>query len=92
MRKKLLTIVCIILSFFVGFLSMYLVMYFYPNEVGRTVFKDTKNINIISNDSISESVDKLSNAVIVVQNIQNGKKVGSGTGFVYKMDSKNGYI
>ena len=92
MRKKLLTIVCIILSFFVGVLSMYLVMYFYPSEVGRTVFKDTKNVNIISNDSISESVDKLSNSVVVIQNIQNGIKVGSGTGFVYKMDSKNGYI
>ncbi len=92
MRKKLLTIICIILAFFVGLLSMYMIMYFFPSDLGKTVIKDTKNVNITSNDSISESVDKLYNAVVVVQNFNNGKQLGSGTGFVYKTDEKNGYI
>ncbi len=92
MRKKLAIIVTVILSLFVGALGMYLVMQYFPSDGIRTVFKDTKNVTITSNDSISESVDKLYNAVVVVQTTLNNQEVGSGTGFVYKMNDKKGYI
>ena len=92
MRKKIAIIVTIILSLFVGALGMYFVMQYFPSDVIRTVFRDTKNVTITSNDSISESVDKLYNAVVVVQTSLNNQSVGSGTGFVYKMDNKKGYI
>lgn len=92
MRKKLAIITTIILSIFVGASGMYLVMTNFSSDAIRTVFKDTKNVTITSNDSISESVDKLYDAVVVVQTSFNGQTVGSGTGFVYKIEDKKGYI
>jgi len=93
MRKKIAIITAIILSLFLGASGMYLVMKYLPGDgVIRTVFNDTKNVTITSNDSISESVDKLYDAVVVVQTSFNNQSVGSGTGFVYKMDDEKGYI
>jgi len=92
MRKKIAIIVTIILSLFIGAAGMYLVMQYSSSDVIRTVFRDTKNVNITSNDSISESVDKLYDSVVVVQTSFNNQKVGSGTGFVYKIDNDKGYI
>ena len=92
MRKKIAIIITIILSLFIGASGMYLVMKYVPSDTIRTVFRDTKNVTITSNESISESVDKLYDAVVVVQTSLNGQTVGSGTGFVYKIADKKGYI
>lgn len=92
MRKKIVIVSALILSLFIGAAGMYLFMYYLPSDGVKTVFSDTKNVTITSQDSISESVDKLYNAVVVVQTSFNNQKVGSGTGFVYKMDDDNGYI
>ena len=92
MRKRIITISSIILSFFVGAAGMYLLMNYLPNDTIRTVFRDTKNVTITSSDSISESVDKLNSSVVVVQTLSGVQQIGSGTGFVYKMDDKKGYI
>lgn len=93
MRKKIAIISSIILSIFIGALAMYLVMYFFPSsEAIRTVYRDTKDVTITESDSISESVDKLYNAVVVVQTSMGNQMIGSGTGFVYKMDDENGYL
>ena len=47
---------------------------------------------IVNNTGISESVEKIYNAVVLVENFKNGKLAGTGSGFVYKKDSKYGYI
>jgi len=47
---------------------------------------------IVNNTGISESVQKIYNAVVLVENFKNGKLTGTGSGFVYKKDSKYGYI
>ncbi|MBE6153669.1 MAG: PDZ domain-containing protein [Firmicutes bacterium] len=92
MRKKIAIIITVFTSLFVGALGMYFVMQYSSSDVIRTVFRDTKNVTITSNDSISESVDKLYDSVVVVQTSFNNQKVGSGTGFVYKLDKEKGYI
>ncbi len=93
MRKKIAIIVSIILSFFIGATGMYLVIHFFgDSDTIKTVFHDTKNVTVTEKDSISSSVDKLSNAVVVVQTSLNNQQVGSGTGFVYKKDNNKGYI
>ena len=92
MRKRIITISSIILSFFIGASGMYLLMNYLPSDSIRTVFRDTKNVTITSTDSISESVDKLNSSVVVVQTLSGVQQIGSGTGFVYKMDDKKGYI
>lgn len=91
MRKKIAITVSIILSFFVGASGMYLLVKFFPMETS-TVFRDTKNVKISETDTISSAVDKIYDAVVVVETSKGSQLVSSGTGFVYKMDDKYGYV
>ena len=59
------------------------------NESGSLV---KKNVTITSNDSINESIDKVYDSVVVVNNYQGGRLAGYGSGFVYKKEGKYGYI
>ena len=47
---------------------------------------------IVNNTGISDAVSKIYDSVVMVKNIKNGSDNGSGSGFVYKKDSKYGYI
>lgn len=90
MRKKLVTILCIILALVLGSSVTY---YYLTNtkEGVRTVYNN-KNVNITSNDSINESVNKIYDAVVVVETLNNNTAVSSGTGFIYKNEKGKGYI
>lgn len=46
----------------------------------------------VENGGISESVAKVYDSVVMVKVYKNGQNTGSGSGFVYKKDSKYGYI
>ena len=47
---------------------------------------------IVNNTGISDAVSKIYDSVVMVKSIKNGVDNGSGSGFVYKKDSKYGYI
>ena len=47
---------------------------------------------IVENGGISESVEKVYDSVVMVKIYKNKKYYGSGSGFVYKKDSKYGYV
>ena len=49
-------------------------------------------VTITDNGSISAAVEKVYDAVVLVQNYVNNKLYSTGTGFVYKVDSKYGYL
>ena len=92
MREKILNLVFVIFVFALGMGCTYLV-----NDQFLNIDKDTKTIvenrNVsITDDGIAEAVDKIYDAVVMIKNYQNGKYVGSGSGFVYKTDSQYGYI
>lgn len=91
MRKKIIIGVSIVLSFFLGASGMYLLFRFMPEE-STTIFRDTKNITITETDSIYEAVDKIYDAVVVVQTYKSKQQISTGTGFVYKVDDEYGYI
>ena len=75
-------IVCLVSTFL-------LVMYLDENEVNI----DTSNKNVTINDTgIADAVDKIYDAVVVVENYVNERLYGTGSGFVYKTDNKYGYI
>ena len=88
-------IILVLVTFFLGAGGMYAVIYFFP-----TNFIETKNVNTtkvvkdvsITETGLSESVDKIYDAVVVVETYKNDKLIGSGTGFVYKEEAKKGYI
>ena len=55
----------------------------------------TKTINgktIVEKTSISDSVEKAKDAVVMISSYKGDTEASTGTGFVYKTDNKYGYI
>ena len=96
-RKKNIVIRGIIVAstFVLGCLVMYLFLYFCPTKFIKSknvnTTKVVKDVNIIDT-GLSEAVDKIYDAVVVVETYKNGILIGSGTGFVYKSGEKVAYI
>lgn len=88
MRKVVVYIITIILSIFIGFLAFYMLLHYYPNSVIKTVNKVEKSVTV-TDTGISEGIDKVYDAVVVVQNYKNNRLAGIGSGFIY---DKSGYI
>ncbi|MDO5564983.1 MAG: trypsin-like peptidase domain-containing protein, partial [Eubacteriales bacterium] len=55
-------------------------------------YTSCENKVIIDNTGISAAVSKVYDAVVMVENYKSNQLQGSGSGFVYKTDSKYGYI
>ncbi len=88
MRERIINIVIILVVLALGVTGT---LYFVNNDSSdNTLVK--KNVNITSNDSISESIDKVYDSVVVVNNYRGSRLTGYGSGFVYKKDNKYGYI
>lgn len=70
-------------------IGIYFINSFYSSN---KVNNEIKNINIIENDSIKESINKVYDSVYAIEsyNIESGISIGSG--FIYKKDNKYGYI
>ena len=88
MKKIITYIVTIILSIFIGAGLMYMLIYFYPNTIIKTVSKIEKNVTV-TEEGLSSGIENIYDAVVVVENYRNNKLAGIGSGFIY---SKNGYI
>ena len=90
-------ILLIISSFLVGGVVMLILISFTPlveSIIGsRNDYVITKNrTQIYEKSSLSSAVEKVYDAVVVIQSIKDGDIIYSGTGFIYKVDEKNGYI
>lgn len=90
MRKKIVISIIIITTFFVGCFSGYLLIRYYPLQTERVekVIKEYK----IEETATFDAIDKVYDAVVVVETFVNNKPSSSGTGFVYKKDDNKGYI
>ena len=86
--KIILYIVIIILTLFVGAGGMYLLI---TRTSNNNVSSVHKNVNI-SDNGISESVNKIYDAVVIVTTYLNNNPVASGSGFVYKTEGNDAYI
>lgn len=89
MRKRISYLIIGILCFLVGVLLVSGIVYYFPNEVVKTITE--KKIDI-TDTGIAESVDKVKEAVVVVENYRNEQLIGTGTGFVYDTDEEYAYI
>ena len=71
-------------------LSMFYLIYL--NKAGNSgTLEFVKNVNI-TETGIADSVEKVIDSVVVVENYKNGNLVSTGTGFVFKKDNKISYI
>lgn len=78
----------ILLSFVCGAIGAYLMV---SNYTVESVVKNITTSELVET-SISTSVDKVYSSTVVIVAYKNGKLISTGTGFVYKKDSKNAYI
>lgn len=91
MKKRLSYIVTIILSLTVGVCGTIVVYHYFPMEQHdiETVVKD---VTITETNSMKSSIDEVYDAVVIIETYYNNQAVGTGTGFVYKIDDDLGYI
>ena len=80
--------VSILLSFVCGAIGAYLIT---SNVSVKQVVKNITTSELVET-SISTSVDKVYGSTVIILGYKDGKKVSTGTGFVYKKDKKNAYI
>jgi serine protease Do len=55
-------------------------------------YTSCQNKVTVTDKGIADAVDKVYKSVVLIQNYKNDKLYSTGTGFVYKVDSKNGYV
>jgi len=90
MNKKTISKTLPIITFFLGVLITYLTIINNP-LITKTITETTNNYKI-EDTAIEIAIDKVYDAVVVVESFSNNRKVGTGTGFIYKKDNKRGYI
>ena len=71
--------------------AVLLYVYYFPSS---TVITKNKTINEtkLTEESIESSIESVYDSVVTVESYRNNQKIGSGTGFIYKQDNKQGYI
>lgn len=97
-RHGLITCLALVLGIFVTLSVIYIFRYqiislFNIDNTGNgTCYTECENKVTITDDGISEAVEKIYDAVVLVENYKNDKLYATGTGFVYKVDSNYGYL
>ena len=90
MREKVIYILTIIITLFIGITGTIIVLDYVSES--EYVEKTVNEVSITETNTIKSAVDKIYDSVVYIESYQNGKTIGSGTGFIYKIDEKNGYI
>lgn len=90
MREKVIYFLTILITLFIGITGTILVIEYIPG--GETTYRTVKEVSVTETNTIKSSVDKIYDAVVYIESYQNDKSIGSGTGFVYKKEDKNGYV
>ena len=100
MKSKISNGIIVLFAFILGGLSMY---YFsYKNRVVvteegekievATACKSCNSTVIMENGSLSASVEKTFNSVVMIKTFNGSKAKGSGSGFIYKIEGDYAYI
>ncbi len=90
-NNKVLYVVAVLLVFFCGCGVMYGVMRAFPVLTTENVTKIKKDVTV-TDTGIADAVEKIYDAVCVVNTYKNEQAIASGTGFIYKHDSKKYYL
>ena len=82
----------IVISFLLGGVFMILLMKFtnYPQNTQTIITKN--GTKIYEKSSLATSIEKIYDAVLVIEAYNNDTLLSTGTGFIYKVDDKYGYI
>lgn len=90
MKQRLIYIVTVIMSFFVGITGTLFVTDYLKEEKEET---NKTSVEITESNTIKPSIDKVYDSVVLIETYdRNDRNLGSGTGFVYKKNNNLGYI
>jgi len=82
----------VILSLISGVLGAYLVITTYKSNITTNNGITTSTAKLIETNSISTPVEKVYDAVVVVEVYENDQLASTGTGFVYKKEKGKAYL
>ena len=91
MSQKTKELLLVIGSVFVGVIGTLLVVHYIPVKT-EIIEKTVSQVNVTESDTIKTGVEKIYDAVVVIESYKGNQLAGSGTGFVYKKDKDHGYI
>lgn len=84
-------IVSILISFICGGIGAFVLVNY--NDSNRVIVTNTgSTIKLSEENSISESVKKVYDSVVVIEGFKNKQLASTGTGFVYKQTDKKAYV
>lgn len=104
MKNKILTIIAVILAFLAGGELVYILMSGKDTKEVKAENGTEQSLNynscsncmsgtmVVENGGLTQTVNKVYDAVVMVKNYQKNKLAGTGSGFVYKKDDNYGYI
>lgn len=76
----------------IGICGTIVVYHRYGNSIPSETVQTVNEVNIHETNTIKSAIDKIYDAVMVVQSTDARGGQSSGTGFVYKKDDKYGYV
>lgn len=93
MKKILPHFLTSIITVCVVFSGLFVYNSFFKDDSDKTCSETiASNVTITESDSIQSSVEKIYDAVVLIETYDSKTLIGTGTGFVYKKDDNNGYI
>ncbi len=90
-NNKLKNGIILIIVFFLGVGTTYALFHYFPTIIGTVETKYKKDVTI-TDTGIADAVEKLYDAVIVINTYVKDEAYAQGTGFVYKISGDTAYI
>ena len=82
-----------VIALVLGAIGMYLFIYYVvPIDNSSTIINKSEKEVTVTDEGIADAVDKLYDAVVVVEVFNRGTRTSTGTGFVYKSEGNKAYI
>lgn len=94
MNKNAKTGILIVGSFVIGAVLTLSIFKFTPvmdSFLKTTIVKENGKV-IVEDGSLADSVEKVYDAVVLIQGLKNDQTASTGTGFFYKQDENKGYV
>lgn len=90
-KQKVIYLISIILAISVGIVGTILVFRYVPGTT-EVVNRTVQDVTIEETNTIKDSINKIKDAVVVIESYQNGQQVSQGSGFVYKKEDGRGFV
>ena len=81
-----------VFTIFSAIFAVIIYLKYFPVESKVITEKKTINQTLVSETAIEEAIDKAYDSVVTVESYKNNQNIGSGSGFVYKIEKDKGYI